>query len=550
MKKCIAVLLAASMLLSLAACAKKEETTKKKKKAKKTTEETEETEETDEPTEDTTETTIEPTTSETTVATTTAPSVVPTPDERIMYLGLDYPQQDNDWGAVMGGSDLGFVHLKCDDLYLLEVAPDASPKLQDAIDEVILDHQDFNQDTYMTDREVLFTLKGNDEAEGYHHTYRFATELFRADTQIFSFAITESYDFEEGEYETHNFYSSTGLPVEQDEVIVDKKAFIEYMKTTLAPIGDDEWIASMAELAEKGELPFTMTYDGINLLYPNGYPTPFIYVKIPVSGAENLFCMDYFKCTPEYFTIFSDKLGDESVIWDFDGDGKDDVVEATSEYDDTNGGCDVHLKFNGNEYKTSDEGIIINDNALMDFCIMNTDDGYFLYATMVGVDSSYDTAVFKMEDGTFKHVVTYEFIRFTSKGFINPESFEMVTEQLVMGIEDFYNQFSAMGNGGKLDYQYGYFSAYGIPYITRADITGEKLDGDLNTVDNNFTIPSGSAIQTAFYSPSDDKLILNVITEDASAQYYVLVNYSMPEDMPKINDEALCDILENYDFVY
>lgn len=551
MKKCIAVLLAASMLLSLAACAKKEETTKKKKKAKKTTEETEEAEETDEPTEDTTETTLEPTTSETTTAATTSTSAVMlTPDDQLIYLGLDYPQQDNDWGAVMGESDLGYVHLKCDDLYLLEVAPNASPKLQDAIDEVILDHQDFNQDTYEADRQVLFTLKGNSEAEGYHHTYRFATELFRADTQVFSFAITESYDFEEGEYETYNFHSSTGAPVTQDEVIVDRSAFIDYMKSTLAPVGDDEWINSMAELVEKGELPFTMTYDGINLLYPNYYPYPFIYVKIPVSGAESLFNMDYFKHAPQYFTLFSDHLGDESVIWDFDGDGKDDVVEATSEFDDTNGGCDVHLKFNGNEYKTSDEGIIINDNALMDFCIMNTDDGYYLYATMTGVDSSFDTAVFKMENGTFKHVMTYEFIRFSFKGFINPESFEMITEQLVMGIEDFYNQFSAMGNGGKLDYQYGYFSAYGNPYITRADITGEKTDDNLVTIDSNFTIPSGSAIQTAFFSPSDDKLVLNVITENASEQYYVVVDYSMPEDMPKINGEALCDILENYDYAF
>ena len=123
-----------------------------------------------------------------------------------------------------------------------------------------------------------------------------------------------------------------------------------------------------------------------------------------------------------------------------------------------------------------------------------------------------------MENGTFKHVMTYEFIRFSFKGFINPESFEMITEQLVMGIEDFYNQFSAMGNGGKLD--------------------------------SNFTIPSGSAIQTAFFSPSDDKLVLNVITENASEQYYVVVDYSMPEDMPKINGEALCDILENYDYAF
>ena len=551
MKKCIAVLLAASMLLSLAACAKKEETTKKKKKAKKTTEETEDTEETDEPTEDTSETTEETTTSETTTVTTSdTTAVTPSPNDQITYLGLNYPQQDNDWGAVLGETDLGFVHFKCDDLYLLEVAPGVSPKLQDAIDDVILDHQDFNQDAYEADRETLFTLKGNDEAEGYHHTYRFATELFREDTQVFSFAITESYDFEEGEYETYNFHSNDGSPISQDEVIVDRNAFIEYMKETLKPLENDEWVNNMAALADQGALPFTMTYDGINLLYPGSYPYTFSYVKIPVSGAEKIFNMDYFKRTPEYFTLFSDRVGDESIIWDFDGDGKEDVVEATSEFDDTQAGCVVHLKYNGNEYKTTDEGIVINDYALMDFCIMHTDNGDYLYATMTGVDSAYDTAVFKMENGTFKHIVTYEFLRFTFKGFINPECFEMITSQLVLGIEDFYNQFSAMGSNGMVEYQYGYFSAYGIPYITRADITGEKLDDDLNTIDNNCTIPSGSAIQTAFYCPDDSSLILNVITENAADQYYVLVEYSMPEDMPKINGEALCDILVNYDYAF
>ena len=551
MKKCIATLLAASMLLSLAACAKKEETTKKKK-TKKTTEETEDTEETDEPTEDTTETTEATTTTSepTPISTSETSQVTPAPDGQLTYLGLDYPQQDNDWGAVMGESELGYVHFKCDDLYLLEVAPGVSPKLQDAIDDVILDHQDFTQNTYNADREVLFTLKGNDEAEGYQHTYRFATELFREDTQVFSFAITESYDFKEDEYETYNFHSNDGTPIPQSEVIVDKSAFIEYMKSTLEPIGDNDWINSMAALAEKEELPFTMTYDGINLLYPGFYPYTFTYVKIPVSGAESLFNMDYFKRAPQYFTLFSDRLGDESVIWDFDGDGKDDVVEATSEYDDTKGACVVHLKYNGNEYKTTDEGLYLNDNALMDFCIMNTDSGYYLCATMTGVDSSYDIAVFKMENGTFKHIVTYEFLRFSFTGFINPERFEMTTSQLVLGIEDFYNQFTAIGNNGMIDYEYGYFSAYGMPYITRADITGELLDEDLNTEKSNFTIPSGSAIQAAYYNPTNDKLILNVITEHAEDQYYVLVDYSIPEDMPKINGEALCDILENYDYAF
>lgn len=530
MKKITAILLAAAMALSLAACTSKSKSTKKTSKKTKRTSKTVETDETEDPTETPSESET-PTETETETEPTTLPNVL-TFDESLDYLGLSTPLEDWGFYSVFDKNE-GETYTYGLIADRLELPDDSHAVLQQAIDEDIAAIRDAEIDLFYTEGEQFL----NDGAAGKTvstNIREFRTPIFRSDTQIFSFALTDSKDLAEGEFLGYNYLSENGQRLTQDDVVLDREGLAQYFSELFSSPDDDDdyraWVQQKMDDILNGKLQFTMSYDAINVL-GEGYNFDFEYYayKIPVIGHEELFNLEYFGSTPNIYSIRGDF--DDKLVWDVDGDGVLDEIVAEGGYDGGAGpdSFSLTVRYNNYTFDSIAENVDIVSYGVDELLFMKSDDGNYLYVRMTAPDSFMDTYVFKIENNKLTYVdIFYDFFR--TGGLIDPSCFGIADIFDTLGSGVFYNEVSILSNGGMPDTLYNYWNSTQKGVTCKKDISGTIVDQ--NTLDRQgaTTISAGSYVRPYLYNPLTQSLIVEVLNEDLDENIWVELDFKKDED--------------------
>ena len=531
MKKLTAILLTVAMSLSLVACTGKGKDTKKTKKTKRTKKTQVETDETEEPTETPSESET-PTETETETDPTTIPAVL-TFDESLDYIGLDTPSEDWGFYAVFDKEDeqtctFGLI---ADGL---QISNSQHQALQAAIDADISYERDAEIDAFYADGET-FLNNGQAGKKVETEIREFRTPIFRSDTKIFSFALTESSKLPEGEFWTYNYITETGERLFQDDVILDRDGFAAYFEEIFRDpeAGSDyqTWLSDQIARIHDGSLEFTMSYDAVNVLVP-AYHFDYNYsaYKIPVIGHEELFNLEYFGQTPKIYSIRDDIHN--QIIWDMDGDGQLDELQAYSVYDDTQGpeAVTLYIRYNDYLFDSSVENVDIISYGVDDVIYMNSNDGDYVYVRMTAPDSFIDTYVFKIENGKLTYIdMFYDFLR--TDGMINPDCFGVADVFDTLGSYVYYNEATILSNNGMPDIWYNFWNCNGRAVTCKKDITGTVVSkSDLIPSANRISMTAGSSMRPYLYSPNERTLIVELLTPNMDNNFWVDVGFDKDED--------------------
>ncbi|MBP5417348.1 MAG: hypothetical protein J6Y58_07480 [Clostridiales bacterium] len=544
MKKLISVLLCGSMVLSLAGCSKKTEETKRPKKPQKTTEETEETEA---PTDDTEESDTSSEETGSSESETSAPANVFKAEESLEMIGMDYPTQYWDYTPVFDKSTetTAYMFLSIDELYLEDGTP--YDKLEASLERDFAPLVGATEDQFKKDSEMfLNNAKSGNYTDG--NTVELTTPIFRSDSQIFSAAVTGAPGMQEGEFRAFNYRTDDGSAITMDDVILDRGALNALLEQYFAMPGADndykDWLSSIENSVTNGTLPFTLTYDGINILMPNLGMINYDVYKIPVIGHEDIFNMEYFGKTPKYYTIYDDP--NHCITWDVNGDGQMDTIKVESEYSEGTseyGSDEVILKIEYNDFKLDSKSSEINiiSYGLMYSMIMKTDDGFYLYCRMFAPDSFEDTYVFKIDGDKLTYVDVFtDFM--SSRALINPESFEMFDVCDTLGSTFFTNEFSVIGNHGMPKKNYALWTSDEGPVTAKIDIPCSKVsDTDLSK-EGDITIPAGSFVRPYLYDTDTRRLIVHIVDPDPEKSYLAELDFGVNDYVMTVNGKDVEDV--------
>lgn len=535
MKKSLAVLLSAAMVLSLVACSKEETTKKKKKKkaTKKTTTEESTPESTDEPTESTTEEPTVPT------------DFVPLNASDFMHEGvLTYIDPCMPFTQFSRGyvSDETEEYLVRGALRTLSVGDDpAYTALQQSIDNVLDQYSDAVTDLYI---EANKSLYANNSDEGLEYLdYSVNYEISRVDSEVYSFAVTEATGFDLTVLPTYNFRSQDGSVITQDDICPSREALAEYIEDYFSYYGSQDWVASMATLARSGELPFTMTYDGIYLWEP--YGAHFQVNKLPVIPNQEIFNLDYFGSLPQYYALRSTFDGEcENLDWDFDGDGEwENLTVRLSEENDDIWSSPLLISLDGTSYSTADAGVDFSSWGVEYFYVMKTDSGYYLYVVAGAPEGFHDIYVFSL-NGEISFIDFYQDAWFTCETFTNPEYIGVIICDWLIQLTRLYNSFTVVGYGGKFVYIYTSFVSDDDPHRTMVDFHATLLDENLNVVQEDYVVPAGTALITAYYYPEDDMLILQIVHPYGEPKEYVYLTIERTDEGNRLDGKTMFELFD------
>ena len=347
MKKVLALILSASMLLGLAACSKSEETTKKKKKKTKKTTKTEITEietETEVPSDsDTDPTDTAPTDtdpidlpSNITIKNDLSQLLVDRDYKCRMYGAID-PTQDSEYGEVVASEYLYLEELFFID-HFIDQDGDADKNYLNALEGLYTLHDNFERkyDDYLN----RFCDKQKNGQTLPTEVFISDTTIYRCDTEIMSIAMTNvtlvDGSVGDARVECHNFRASDGSRIENSDVIKNPDALKQYLEDMYP---EDSFVMDyIIESIGSAEPDMVLTYDGV--IFPEHS------LKVPYTDVPEAFDESYFFSTPDVYSLYLDTY--DRLVWDFDGDGDIEKLD-----------CDIELK----DYLVSSINIELDGNT-------------------------------------------------------------------------------------------------------------------------------------------------------------------------------------------
>ncbi len=549
MKKLIAMILGASMVLSLAACTSstqktrttretteevettedttskttEESTTEESTTEESTTEEsttesttekpTEEstTESTEESTSETSDTTAAPTESETTSETTTKkdPSKPLENLESTIYYRRDGVNLMDTSGDEPG---YGFVSMECP--YLLFQNPNYKDLESKIFDDVFNPWIKISQTEY--DKAVENLNQKKLAGESLYPTYcDYSIDRFRMDSEVVSFAIC---DGSEAASYTYDAQTKTQLTL-SDLFRTDKDFFKVIEKRITATEMGEENVKTVMDQLKSDNPVFGITYDGILLPDPRGMYRE-DWFKISIVGMEDQVNMAYFGSTPEFYTLFFD--ANQTLEWDVTGDGKVDTVKfdfAVENADLMKGKLCVDINGKSFEFDKLSDDVSIGTNDKRAF-VMRTDDGFYLYCTCGVIEGYEDTYIFKIGDGKLTYVDYVDFF-FTDTTYIDPNNFPMFYRSGVITPHSSEADFSVLGCHGFPTTKSDFFRSYELGLITKSVMYAYTVDENLNSVEG-FDLPAETSLAIVAYNPQKQTIILQTMSPTSDNEGHVM----------------------------
>ena len=535
MKKQIAALLTFAMVLTLASCSKDDKKTKSPRFSLANLEITETTPETSESSETTIETTIESTseTSETAV-TTIDPTVGSfTIDHSLEKLDMENTPFSTCYGYCKQLEDfeLMFFVQEYGDLYFAK--SEEFPELDLSVFEIY--------DSIFTPQDEAYEREFNRFIEDLHSTgdadpsiCTSEIEVYRADSQIYSFVIDEYITGKDYNPENHygyyayNLRSSDGSLIELSDVIIDTEAFCTFLSVYLAytpqnPVfgkTEDINIDELTEEIRSGKALFALSYDSIYFFQGSRF------FKVPVYPLTFSECIDmtYFGSTPEYYALKFDYTG--ALDWDIDNDGimdslclsyvpsSDEGYEGTFEK--------ILLYLNGTELTITPNDL---DPYVFDASayLIQADDGLYLLISNIGMDSYTTDYIYRIENNQVTYVT--EVNASIDKIIYDPEYIECRDYYDLIGSTSLHYYFTMLGTQGKPALIDNFFYSYGYLAATSKDLQADKVDAETGESIGLATIPANTPIETVFYDSDADVIYFQTLHENSSEnEFFVIPN--------------------------
>ncbi len=533
MKRQIATLLTFATVLALASCSKEG---KSKKSPKFSLSSLSTTETTPETTETSAETTTETTMDSTTATSETTPSVSSgsfTIDHSLEYLEVEntpfatcygYCKQTEDFERMFYVQEYG-------DLYFVGI--DGYSALDTAVFDIY--------NSIFTPQDEAYVREFDTFVESLHLTGDAnpsmcisEIEVYRADSQIYSFVIDEYLTGKDYNYENHygyysyNLRSSDGSLIQLSDVIIDPEAFCTYLEQYIASTPgngifgktEDINLEEITQEIRNGQALFVLSYDSIFLFQGSRF------FKVPVYPTENIGCIDmsYFGSTPEHYALQFDHTG--TLDWDINGDGTMDTISVeyvrSAEVDFGGTVEQIIVSING---QAAPLAIDEFDPYVFDASVylIQSDDGLYLFLSNSGMDSYATDYIFRI-DGDQVTYVTQIYSRL-DKIIYNPEYIECCDYYDLIGSTALYYYYTLTSNQGEPLLLYYTFPSYGYLAATSKDLTVDKVDIETGDVIGQGTIPVNTPVETVFYNYETDSIYFQTLHENSEEnEYFVIPN--------------------------
>lgn len=563
MKKAIATILGTSILLSCVACTKGEETRATRRTSSTTEDTTEDTSDTVESsTEETTSETAESLTSETTEESsseTTADittdssseteetTTAPKPAKNVIYLESKtgherraYSLRDKTSETGASGSVLMDVPFL---IFETSGYADLQKKLYDEVFAPVIASESKKYDQALSALNSAYASSAS--LESTYLTYNIVP--FRMDSRVVSFALVN-----EEESTVHNYDAESGEELTIDDVIKDKDAFKKVVEMTVKGSFNGEDIASqMSEEMTDGAASFGLTYDGIYLPNPSEFANIF-WLKIPITGHEDLVNMDYFGKTPDSFTLFFNV--DQTLAWDVTGDGKTDSIKVGFEqtpkpgYDFMTG--KLVIEINGKAMEFMDLGVNdITPNYRRAFLVYDTE-AYYLYATCGSVDSEEDTYIFKITGEGDLEYMDCTSSHFQNTFYMDPQDVEMYDLSFLLTFHHLTNSYNMTGTKGIPTVKNEYSYCYEPGVISKKELKGVTVDSSGMPTSQEITVPAETSFAIVGYSAEKGEILLEMLTPSGTENSRVAFKVEFDEDYNTFvagvkDSEAFYDIMED-----
>ena len=561
MKKSIAILLTASLVLSLAGCDSKESTTKKTKKTKKTTTESEETDDTSEPSETESESQTE---SETESESDTSESSDPNPtgqhftsdkfvvSPRLEELGMYNIPTYHAYGysaPIDSGSDylvMNSVIEYCEDYYF-DYDSQIVPHLADRLDNIYSSLIDQYDDMYYKELEDFIQKKDNGQTpEG--NDFYCTSNYYRADILICSFYVQQGTSYSENALTCYNIRSMDGADLTLDDIILDKDAFCAYMDSYFADIPksditNDPDVADLKMKVQNNSSSFLLSYDAIYIFGHNDF------VKIPVAQTDSTGMVDlsYFGGYPDGLTMKFDLKNE--IIWDLNEDGVLDTIKfEVVRKDPTDFDFEkIVITVNGTSQEFLSGETEEDDyyGSLENAFLVHTSDGYFVELYFAGEDMYFYTPSFHVTESSIeKGGITYgQFTHFPVHNY----NFELSNVEDILGTHRYVGDYSMSYHNGKGELRNELIYTYGALMETDVDLTAMQINKDRSEVGEK-TIPAGTPIGVVCYDTDFKTVIIETLHPDDTENEYFELPLDMSEWPGKINGTPVDEIFRALHF--
>jgi len=548
MKRCIATLLTAAMVLSLAGCNKDDnnETRTSRESHTTTTEDTDTTEsdyteptETESSTTETSESEESTTESETTASETetsetkdtdatsseseTSASSDTTPSETssgdpdklpafshdLKQVKLTPQKSDRAYAEPYSYETSSILRLR-EHLESCLPADQTHDKLIEKMEEIFTDVKLRNDKLYDKAISAFPDMAKNTTDDNYwencFQSIQSYVHVARSDSKILSFSISEYVGLNDQETNTFSYYNfdpNTGEPILLSDIVTDEQAFIE----AILSYRFDPDSSGYSESQEDYNNALQMLCDNLRngtdkdvpfLVYQNtilvevvapsaGEPTSFS-CTLPALKLGNCVDLSYFTSTPEYYSLRDDSDG--KFYWDFDEDGSVDEIEVmnvSSNYD-----LELRITYNGKEMDVADSVHYADLPDDVVWCIIaHTDSGYYLYVEVSEENPVDSTLIYKIENGKITFVAaTGEFDSYP----YDPEEAVIMYRSDLLGTGSSSHACTLIGSNGSPRDTSAFFDKSAIAVVTQDMIVG-KFDSNGTPTGETVNVPKGTAVQ-------------------------------------------------------
>lgn len=590
MKKSIALILCASMLFSLCACTDQTKNTRTTRETKDTSGEssdyttTESTEEsTTEPTssetttETTTETTAESTTESTAASseeTTTASSKETSsessdPTSESTSETTQGPQED----SVLFKQDLTYLpalltenqdlfYYMYDGMQSAQFISKTMPffdfqgkdynTVKKTVNQTLFRHQEAVKTRYDLAMSEYNTKKSTGEAMVNAGGQSYRILPYRADSQVISYAVfgspvlvTENDPHADRTYEGHSIDVATGNELSLKDVVKDIDGFTKLIedylkKNSYSDEVKDDVLASIKD----NTFSFALTYDSIHcLFFPRTVLSPKFYNISAIEHPE-LFNMNYFGHTPEYYMLRPNNDG--LLYWDFDGDAQVDELKLEPSTDDYDWGFAIKISINDVIYN-SERDLPDAYGAYSYSYYVNTDDGQYLYVVVDEEDVYTQTYIFRIDGTKVSYVDVFSDYSATPDEpfFMNPEEFDITFDATLIGTTTLKSKYSLLSNNGKPKQLLSYYTNTSR-HETKRSFAAAEYDYNTGDVGSPVSIPLHSMFLVASYNKSESTIVFKVIAPNSSLSDAFYISCKYVHDYPeRLNGVEIDELFTN-----
>ncbi|MBP5416593.1 MAG: hypothetical protein J6Y58_03610 [Clostridiales bacterium] len=537
MKRSIAVLLTAAMILSLAGCSKKNEKETSRTKRTKDTTETEETEApgTEESSSESEQSTGSESESESSSDTSglgkPSGSVPVELDHSLSLLLLSEDVTDRAYGELIKNltyPNMMSVHEYVSSYSVLSDKYDAlNKKLSDIhsihknacdkeYDELIKEFPEFqkiaNEDNY-----YMFS-------SNYFGSYM---NLCRADSSVTSFSVVDtliSTDLSSSSEAFYNLKSGTGEEIKFDDIVTDRSAFADAILASI-PATDantNNWLKTQYEAVKVAAENIRTNNDVAFLMYPNAIyisdtvmldgQNKDIAFNVSVLDLPNCVKLEYFGATTKYYSIVQD-VGN-SFKWDFDGDGVLDTLTVNDVSDDDYG-ITLDITLNDKKMTLPDIPELQEADTIAQVWVSYTDSGYYLFVEGAMEDPVNLTYVFHINNDSIEHVGVMGEI----KSFpVDPEHVIVMRRSDLLGTNHVDIPSTLIGFNGVPAQTSEFIGKYGLGVTNEKMVLG-KFTPDGKPTNQSVTVPAGTTVRILGINTKQELVTFEAVFPDESKNF-------------------------------